>query len=50
MLIDFRERERKGERGKERNIHAREKHPLAASHTRGRTCNLGKYPDQELNL
>ena len=27
LLIDFREREREGERGKERNIHAREKHP-----------------------
>lgn len=45
--------ERKGERKGERNVHAREEHPLPASCTcrdLGLNRSLGMYPDQELNL
>ena len=51
MFIDFRERNREGER--ERNINVKGKHPSAApvhAWTGHRTHNLGMCPGRELNL
>ena len=49
MFIDFKERGKEREREGERNIDAREKHQLVASHG-DQTWNLGMCPDQELDL
>ena len=52
MLIDFRERGKKGERERERNINMRQKHQPVASGThpdRDQTCNLDMCPAQESN-
>ena len=50
MFIDFRERGRKREGEKKRNIHVREKHPpVVRAAISDQTHNAGMSPDQESN-